>query len=99
VVLLTGPAGEVADQAELILKSIAPTAYTNAQEWDNRIDCFIKLPDGAVIGEMILVSRATEERIRCAGMQLQQRLLGVNVPLKNELWAPVRIGPSPSVQR
>ena len=94
--LLTGTVGEVAEQAEVILKSIAPTAYTNAQEWDNRVDCLIRLPGGAVIGEMILVTEATEARIRCAGIRLQQRLLGVDVPLKNELWAPVRINPSPS---
>jgi hypothetical protein len=69
--LLTGAIEEIADHAERILKSVAETAYTNPQEWDNRIDCLIKLPDGSVVGEMISLHEATEERIRDAGIRLQ----------------------------
>lgn len=94
--VLSGDTEAVAEQAERILKSVAPTAYCVAQEWDSRIDCLIKLPDGSVIGEMVPLHEATEERIRRAGARLQMRLHGVPVPLQNELLPPIRIfGPGP----
>ena len=51
----------------LILAEIAPGAWCQAQEWDSRIDCGIRLPDGRVVAEMVPLSEATATRIREAG--------------------------------
>jgi hypothetical protein len=93
---LEGTIDEIAEQAERILAPIAPGAYCVPQEWDNRIDCLTRLPDGSVIGEMIAMAEATEQRIRDAGERLRQRQLGINVPLRDELRAPIRIVPTRS---
>ena len=94
--VLSGDIEAVAEQAESILKAVAPAAYCAAQEWDSRIDCLIKLPDGSGIGEMVSLNKATEERIRRAGARLQMRLHGMPVPLENELLPPIKIfEPSP----
>jgi len=82
---------ELAELAEQILQSFVPTAFVQAQEWDNRIDCAVKLADGRVIGEMVGLEDVTEARIREAGSRLQQRLSGNEVPLKNEVLPPVMI--------
>ena len=89
--VLTGTIEEIADQADRILKTVAETAYSNAQEWDSRVDCLIKLADGSVVGEMIRLDLATEQRIREAGIRLKRRRLGLPVALENELWAPIAI--------
>jgi hypothetical protein len=89
--MLTGTAEEVAEQAERILVSVAPGAWCVPQEWDRRIDCLIRLPSGAVTGEFVSLDEADEIRIRDVGEQLQQRSLGVDAPLRNELTGPLRI--------
>ena len=89
--VLTGTIEEVAEKAEAILKTVAPTAYAAAQEWDDRIDCLIRLPDGSVVGEMVSLGEATEGRIREAGERIQKKFLGISVLLRDELWAPIRI--------
>jgi hypothetical protein len=85
--LLSGSIEEIAEQAERILKSVAPSAYTIAQEWDSRIDCLINLPDGHWVGEMIPLDQAAEQRIKEAGTRLEQRRLGIPVTLQDELWS------------
>ncbi len=82
---------DIAELAEQVLQSVAPTAFVQAQEWDNRIDCSVKLPNGSVIGEMVSLQHATEARIRDAGVRLQQRLQGIDVPLENKLLPPILI--------
>ena len=89
--MLTGSIDEISEQAEGILKSVAPTACCQAQEWDSRIDCLIKLRDGSVAAEMIRLSEATEQRIREAGERLEKRRLGIPVILKEELMPPMTI--------
>lgn len=89
--LLTGSIEEIAEQAEKILTSVAPTACCQAQEWDSRIDCLIKLPDGSVAGEMVRLSEATEQRFLEAGERLEKRRLGIPVILQDELLPPIRI--------
>jgi hypothetical protein len=82
--LLIGSIDEISEQAERIVTSIAPDAWCQAQEWDNRIDCGIKLPDGKVVAEMIGRKEATEARFKAAAERLLKRQLGIDVPLQNE---------------
>jgi hypothetical protein len=77
--LLTGTIEEIAEQAKRILAAVAPDAWCQAQEWDNRIDCGIWLPDGTVVAEMIPLREATEPRIRGAGESLLKRRMGIPV--------------------
>jgi hypothetical protein len=81
---------EAAELAANILASIIPEANCVAQEWDNRIDCFIVL-DGVVFGEMVALPNITEQRIRETADRLLKKQLGQQVSLKDELWSPVRI--------
>ncbi len=81
---------EAAERAALILSSIIPDAHCVAQEWDNRIDCFI-VSDGKVIGEMILLAEITETRIRETADRLRRRREGIAVPLINSMGNPIRI--------
>jgi hypothetical protein len=83
-----------AAQAERLLVDIAPGAFCTAQEWDERIDCFLRLPDGTLIGEMILVEELTESRVRETGWRLQQWAEGRKVPLVRPILPPVRIVPT-----
>jgi hypothetical protein len=92
----TGTIEEIAEQARRILALIDAGVWCVAQEWDNRIDCLIKLPSGDVIGEMITLDQVSEKRIREAGKRLRQRSLGIDVPLVNELRLPVAIVKRPN---
>lgn len=94
--MLSGTIEETAHQAEEILRSIAEETYCVPQEWDNRIDCLIKLPDGRVFGEMVSLRDANEKRIREAGERLKRKARGEDVILVNELRSPIRIMPSPT---
>ena len=89
--MFDGNLEDAAAEAEKILGTIAPGAICVAQEWDNRIDCVIRLPDGNVVGEMVSVSDLGETRIRATGERLRQRAAGQDVPLVNELRQPLRI--------
>ena len=89
--LLIGSIDEISEQAEQIVTAIAPDAWCQAQEWDNRIDCGIKLPDGKVVAEMIGLTEATEARFKAAAERLLNRQQGIDVPLQNELPAPILI--------
>jgi len=91
--LLTGTVEDVAEQAERILAAVAPGAWCQAQEWDDRIDCGIKLPDGTVVAEMVPLRDATESRIKEAGERLLKRQQGIAVTLHNERWPPILIRP------
>jgi hypothetical protein len=77
--------------ADRLLNSIVPATFCVGQEWDSRIDCCLKLPDGSIVGEYILVSDLTESRILETAERLRQRAEGRDVRLVNELWAPIRI--------
>ena len=79
--------------AERLLNSIVPGAACVGQEWDSsRVDCCLKLPDGTVVGDlMVALSDLTESRIRATGERLRQRAEGIDVPLVNELQAPILI--------
>jgi hypothetical protein len=87
-----GTIKEQAAQAQKILTSIAPGAFCTAQEWDGRIDCAVKLADGSIVTEMILLAELSEARIITTGERLQKRLQGLPVTLVNELRPPLRIG-------
>jgi len=81
----------VAD-AEKVLSQVAPGAVCVAQEWDDRVDCLIKLADGSVVGEWVTVSQLTEARVREVGKRLRLRSEGIEVPLVNEIPPPLRVG-------
>jgi hypothetical protein len=89
--MFEGTIEEAAAEAQTLLSRLAHGAVCVAQEWNDRIDCLLKLPDGSVVGEMVPVSELTESRIREAGERLRQRGEGIEVPLVNELHPPVRI--------
>ena len=88
-----GTIAERASQAECLLVQVAPGAACVPQEWDNRVDCVLKLADGTVVGEMVPLSDLTDSRIRETGERLRQRAEGDDVPLLNELHSPTRIVP------
>jgi len=88
---LVGTVEQIAEQTERILKTISVDAWSCPQEWDGRIDCGIKLADGNIAAEMILVSEATETRVKEAGERLLKRRQGVPVVLQNELPEPILI--------
>lgn len=89
--MLTGTIEEIAVLAGRILASIAAGARCVPQEWDSRIDCLIKLPSGEIVGEMIKLDEVDEKRIRETAERLQQRSLGIDVPLVDELWPPIAV--------
>jgi hypothetical protein len=89
--LLTGSIEEISEQAQKIVNMIASDIWCQAQEWDDRIDCMIKLPDGSLTGEMIGLTEATEARFREAAERLLKRQQGIDVPLHNELRPPILI--------
>ena len=64
--LLTGTIEEIAEQAETILIGyLGRHGACIAQEWDNRIDCLLRQPNGTIItGEMVSLRDATAARIR-----------------------------------
>ena len=82
---------DIAGEAEQLLSAIAPGAVCIPQEWDGRIDCVIRTPDGIVVGEMVRLADVTEDRIRAAAERLGQRALGIDVKLVDELTSTVRI--------
>ena len=94
--LLTGTIEEITAQAERILASVAPGAWCQAQEWDGRIDCGIKLPDGGAVAERILLRDATDQRIKEAGERLLKRQKGIAVVLQNELTPPILLSRGPT---
>jgi len=71
--MFEGTIEEVAAAAEALLASIAPGAFCVPQSWDARIDCFLRLPDGSIIGEMVSADELTEGRLRATGERLQKR--------------------------
>jgi hypothetical protein len=91
--VLKGTIDEVAAQAETLLASISAGAFCVPQDWDQRIDCLVNLPDGSVVGEMVSLNEVTERRIRATGERLRKRADGIDVPLVNEIQLPVRIVP------
>jgi hypothetical protein len=82
---------DLSQEAERLLTSVATEAFCTAQEWDRRIDCGIRLPDGKVVAEMVSLRRLTERRIREAGERLQKKAAGKTVRLKDERCPPIRI--------
>jgi len=88
---LTGSIDEISEQAQKIVNAIAHDIWCQAQEWDDRIDCMAKLPDGSVIGEMIARTKATETRFKEAAERLLKRRQGIDIPLQDELQPPVLI--------
>ena len=93
--MLAGTIEEIAADAAKLLSRIAPGAVCVPQEWDNRIDCILKLPDGSVVGEMVPMSQLTEKRIRQSGDRLRKRREGIDVTLIDELRPPIRIASMP----
>jgi hypothetical protein len=45
-----------AAKGQRVLRKIVQNALCGPQQWDNLVDCSIRLPDGTVTGEMIAVA-------------------------------------------
>lgn len=76
---------------EQILVKIVPGAVLVIQDWDNRVDCLLKLPNGVVVGEMISIEELDVSRIQESGKRLKMRLEGHEISLVNEIVQPSRI--------
>jgi hypothetical protein len=87
-------AEKAARDAEKLLTATIPEAACVPQEWDNRIDCIISLPDGSVVGEMIRLSDLSKERLKATAERLRMRLKGSPVRLVDEIRSPKRVLPS-----
>lgn len=90
---------ELAKKSETLLKSVAQDAFCTAQEWDNRIDCEVRQPDGSFVAEMIGLEEVNADRILKAAARLRRRSLGEKTVLVNERGCPVYLGgPLPDVR-
>jgi hypothetical protein len=83
---------ELADKSETLLKSVAQEAFCTAQEWDNRIDCEVRQPDGSFVAEMIGLEDVDVDRILKAAARLRRRSMGEKIILVNERGRPVYLG-------
>ena len=79
----------LAAEAEDIVSVICARAFCTAQEWDNRLDCSLRLHDGSVIGEMISLSNLTVTRLRETASRLRRRASGEEVNLMNPILPPI----------
>ena len=86
---LTGTIEEIAEKARRILQAIAPDAWCQEQEWDDRIDFSVKQPDGKIVSEWIELREITETRIRECSERLKLRHQGIHVALVNEIRPPI----------
>lgn len=77
---------ELTDEAEIILRQVVADAYCVAQEWDQRLDCLIRSPDGEPIGEMIGLGELTAERLGQTGERLRRWVAGDEIKLVNPVW-------------
>lgn len=80
-----------AKRAEMLLRAIVPDAMCIPQEWDSRIDCLVRLPDGSVVGEMVRLGDISESRLKEAGERLRLLSDGADVALIDEVRSPTRI--------
>ena len=76
---------ELAAKAADRLVAIVPQAFCTAQEWDNRLDCSVRLADGRIVGEMIRVDELTTERLEETAERLGRKHAGETVELVNPL--------------
>jgi len=79
------------EQAESILTRVAANSFCIAQEWDHRVDCLVRLPDGKITGEMVSLNDLTEDRLRQTGERLRKKAAGDDIELVNALRGPIRI--------
>ena len=85
-----------AARAEKLLLVSLPSAVCIAQEWDERIDCFVRMPDGSLVGEMIPIAELTNARVLATGERLKKRFNGSLEPLLNEISSPTKITCAPN---
>ena len=86
---------ELAANATELLVAIIPEAFCTAQEWDNRLDCVVRLADGATVGEMIRIGELTTEWLEETAERLRRRRAGEPVQLVNPLSPPILIRRQP----
>lgn len=77
--------------SNVIVSSICTGAFCTPQEWDQRIDCEIKLPDGSFVGEMISLSKISETRLQETAERLRRLVAGEAVSLVDALRGPTAI--------
>ena len=78
-------------EASRILKETLPGAWCVAQEWDNRIDCKVKLRDGRIVGEMVPRRVLTVERLSETAQRLKDFVDNGHGPLVGAILPPKRI--------
>jgi hypothetical protein len=89
---------ELATKAGELVSSVVPEAWCTAQEWDNRVDCSVKLRNGMIVGEMISLRELSRERLCETADRLRRKLAGEEVQLISEILPPTYIGgPLPKV--
>lgn len=82
---------EKAAEAEHLLQAELPGATCVPQEWDERVDCWVKLADGSLIGEKIPIAELSERRVIATRRRLKKRIAGSANSLINEIRGPVRL--------
>jgi hypothetical protein len=82
---------DLAAETEKAMSVLLPEIICVAQEWDERIDCMVRLSDGSIVGEMIFVKDLCEDSIRNTASRLKQKITGESVSLIHEIFIPVRI--------
>ena len=78
-------------RAQEILRKTCPEAWCTAQEWDNRIDCLVRLKNGAIVGEMISLPDVTAARLTETASRLH-RPTGEDIDLIDPILPPAFIG-------
>ena len=86
---LTGTIEEIGEIARHILSGICTEAWCQEQEWDSRIDFYVKQPDGTIVSEWIVLREITERLIKECAERLKLRHQGIHVALVNEIPPPI----------
>jgi hypothetical protein len=77
---------------EMLLNTQVAGAFCVAQDWDNRLDCSVQLPDGSIVGERVGLRGMTADRLNETAIRLGRYRAGDPVELVNPIRPPLYIG-------
>jgi hypothetical protein len=81
-------AEEAARHVECTLHPILPELFCIPQEWDDRIDCLVRLQTGEVVGEMLSLAEVRDTEIINIADRLRRVLNGEpSTSLRNAIWS------------